>query len=68
VHVQLLVSEPEGDALPVEIDHLGAEDVAVERRRALPVRDGDDDVVEAKAEPYFATSIARLSRMTMTLT
>src|SRR5579859_212480 len=34
------------DAPIRQVDHLGAEDVAVERGRAVVVRDGDDDVIE----------------------
>src|SRR4029453_13553520 len=37
VHVQLLLPEPERDARAVELDHLRAPHVAIERRRPLPV-------------------------------
>lgn len=46
VDVQLLRAEAVREAALVELDELGAEDVAVEGVRALPVGDGDDDVVE----------------------
>ena len=67
VHVQLLLAEAEGDPPAVELDDLGSEDVAIEGGRPLPVADGDDGMVEAE-RVYFATSIARDSRMTMTFT
>ena len=47
VDVQLLHAEPVRVAALVELDELGAQNVAVEGVRALPVGDGDDDVVEA---------------------
>src|SRR5262245_20427092 len=47
VDVQLLVSESVRVAVPL-FDDLGAENVAVEAIRSLPVGDGDDDVVEAE--------------------
>ena len=46
VDVQLLRAESVREAALVELDELGAEDVAVEGVRALPLGDGDDDVVE----------------------
>src|SRR5204862_8112287 len=46
VDVELLRAEPVCEAARVELDELGAQDVAVEGVRALPVGDGDHDVVE----------------------
>src|SRR5260221_3134597 len=48
VHVQLLAGEPVGPTALVELDELGAEDISVEAVRPLPVRDRNDDVVEAQ--------------------
>src|SRR4051812_44475325 len=45
VDVELLLAEPVGEAGAAGHD-VGADDVAVERVRALPVGDGDDEVVE----------------------
>jgi len=45
---QLLLAEPVRVAPVLQLDQLGAEDVAVERVRAVPVGDGDHAVVEAK--------------------
>jgi hypothetical protein len=49
VDVQLLVAEAIGVPALVELDQLGAEDGAVEGVGILPVRDGNDDVVESHA-------------------
>ena len=48
VHVQLLAGEPVRPAALVELDELGPEDITVEAVRPLPVRDGNDDVVEGQ--------------------
>jgi hypothetical protein len=68
VHVQLPVAEPVAAGPLVALLDLGAEDVAVEGVRPLPVRHGDDAVVDPQAEAQRATSIARDSRITITLT
>lgn len=68
VDVQLPVPEPVVTEPVVLLIDLGAEDVAVERIRALPVGDGDYAVVDPEPKVYFATSTARLSRITITFT
>jgi hypothetical protein len=50
VNVELPVAEAIRPAALVELDELGAENARVEAVRALPVRDGDDDVVEVEAQ------------------
>src|SRR5262249_46426989 len=67
VHVQLLLAEAKRDAPAIELDDLGPEHVSIEGGRPLPVADGDDGMVETESV-YFATSIARDSRMTITFT
>ncbi len=48
VHVQLQpIRKPVRVAAEVELDHLSAEHVTVERVGALPVRNGDHDVIES---------------------
>ena len=49
VHVELGVRKPVGPAAPGQLDDLRAQHLAVERVRALPVGDGDDDVIEGGA-------------------
>lgn len=46
MNVELLVAEAEGDPFVGVVEHLGAQHVAVERDGALPVTDGDRDVVQ----------------------
>jgi hypothetical protein len=47
VDVQPLPADRVREAARPDLDDLGPEHVAVEGVRALPVGDGDDDVVEA---------------------
>jgi len=46
VDVELLRAEAVGEPSLVQLEELGAEHVAVEAVRPLPVGDGDHDVVE----------------------
>src|ERR671937_2179606 len=46
VHVHLLVAEAVGKPPVAVLHELRADDIAIERVRALPLGDGDDDVVE----------------------
>jgi hypothetical protein len=50
VDVQPLVAEGVREPAVLERDDLGAEDVAVEGVRAIPVADSDDDVVELEPQ------------------
>jgi hypothetical protein len=50
VDVQALAGERVGETALAERDDLSAQDVSVESVRALPVGDGDDDVVERELQ------------------
>ena len=66
VDVQPLVAEGIGKPAVLERDDLGAEDVAVEGVRAIPVADRDDDVVEREPQSSRSQYSTPLSRRTMT--
>src|SRR5215218_3794696 len=66
VHVQLLVAEAIGVAAGA-FDDLGAEDIAVERVRTLPIGDRDHDVVEPHAHAWAASSASFTSRSASSL-
>jgi hypothetical protein len=68
MNVQLLHAEPVRKASSLNLYELGPEDIAIERIRAIPVRDRDHAVVDGEPEGYFATSTARDSRITVTFT